>query len=336
MKFNILIIVDKPNFYKINLFNEINKVTKICVVYVGEENIKRDDLFYSGSMNYNYYLLSGNKIKKLIYLVKIILQNKFNKIMLGGWDNIYYIFILLAFKTSIIVESTELDKKRIGFVSNIKFFLKKIILFRVEKFQCAGYRHAKYMKSFHINKKIVISKTVGFPFDHTLIDRLDPSLRKNFVFIGRNSPEKNIKFMIDVFNRSLLSKDDKLILVGDAFLEYKNELNVQIIPQITRDNMAEFLMSFRALILLSRSEPYGLVVEEALRCGIPVIVSDRCGIVDTLVFDAENSIVVNINNPDNVISKLNTFFKLEKVLVDNINKINFKELDQKSLRSFFE
>ena len=41
----LVIISDKPNFYKTNLFNHINKTKRIFVIYVGEERIKRDELF---------------------------------------------------------------------------------------------------------------------------------------------------------------------------------------------------------------------------------------------------------------------------------------------------
>jgi glycosyltransferase involved in cell wall biosynthesis len=40
-----------------------------------------------------------------------------------------------------------------------------------------------------------------------------------------------------------------------------------------------------ALVLPSHSEPWGLVVNEALSFGCPVVVSDRCGCVPELVID---------------------------------------------------
>jgi glycosyltransferase involved in cell wall biosynthesis len=40
-----------------------------------------------------------------------------------------------------------------------------------------------------------------------------------------------------------------------------------------------------ALVLPSHSEPWGLVVNEALSFGCPAVVSDRCGCVPELVID---------------------------------------------------
>jgi len=44
-------------------------------------------------------------------------------------------------------------------------------------------------------------------------------------------------------------------------------------------------LSSVALVLPSRSEPWGLVVNEALSYGCPVVVSDRCGCVPELVIE---------------------------------------------------
>ena len=54
---------------------------------------------------------------------------------------------------------------------------------------------------------------------------------------------------------------------------------------------AEYLRA-TALVLPSQSEPWGLVVNEALHHGCPVIVSERCGCVPELVAGSPCGIVV--------------------------------------------
>jgi 1,2-diacylglycerol 3-alpha-glucosyltransferase len=43
-----------------------------------------------------------------------------------------------------------------------------------------------------------------------------------------------------------------------------------------------------AFILASTIEPWGLVVNEAMACGLPVLVSDRCGCAPDLVPEGQN------------------------------------------------
>lgn len=331
----MIIISDKPNFYKTNLFNEINKIHKLIVVYVGEEKIKRGEFFYSKNMDFEHVILSGSKLKKIISLIKILFLHKNKKIIVGGWDNIYYAIVLIFFRSVVIVESTAEDKNRKILLSRLKYFIKKLILFRVEKFICAGYKHQRYVASLCPNKKSVVSKSVGFPFASN-IQCKDLSERKDFVYIGRNSPEKNIDFMVDVFNKSDLSQNNKLYLVGDNFDEYKNIQNITIVSKVSRDEMAHFLSKFKALFLMSTSEPYGLVIEEAFRCGIPAIISSKCGIVETLAFDGVNCIVLNVEDKSSCIQSLNIFFELEEELIKNIYNMQFDTMDKKVLGVFCE
>ena len=331
----LVIISDKPNFYKTNLFNHINKTKRIFVIYVGEERIKRDEFFYSKNMDFDYVILFGNKFKKILQLIRYFPKFRKNDIIVSGWDNLFYLIVLMFFRTSVIVESTSEDKSRNNFFNKIKYMIKKIVLAKVEKFICAGYRHTDYVKSIYPNKKIIISNTVGFPF-LSEIESIDLTKRKDFVYIGRNSSEKNIGFMIDLFNKSSLSKNNKLYLVGDNFQEYKNLSNIEIIPKISRDDMANFLRRFHALILTSKSESYGLVIEESFRCGIPAIISSKCGIIDTLAFDGENSIIIDIQDIDASVSKINRFFQIEELLVRNIKNLDFSVRDYNSVKAFYE
>jgi glycosyltransferase involved in cell wall biosynthesis len=56
------------------------------------------------------------------------------------------------------------------------------------------------------------------------------------------------------------------------------------------------MRSCDALILPSRDEPWGLVVNEAMTCGVPIIASDICGCVDDLVFHGRNGYIFPVND----------------------------------------
>jgi glycosyltransferase involved in cell wall biosynthesis len=61
------------------------------------------------------------------------------------------------------------------------------------------------------------------------------------------------------------------------------------------------------LVLPSTSEPWGLVVNEAMACGLPVIVSDRCGCVADLIDDGKTGFVVDPAHPDQLTYHLRQF-----------------------------
>ena len=60
--------------------------------------------------------------------------------------------------------------------------------------------------------------------------------------------------------------------------------------------MPPFLAQSDVLILPSKSEPWGLVVNEAMVCGMPVIVSETCGCVADLVKNDLNGFTFDPGN----------------------------------------
>ncbi len=67
---------------------------------------------------------------------------------------------------------------------------------------------------------------------------------------------------------------------------------------LQEDGIAKTLARTLALILPSIEEPFGLVVNEALALGVPVIVSDNCGARDLLVRQAVNGYVIEPDNAE--------------------------------------
>jgi len=103
-------------------------------------------------------------------------------------------------------------------------------------------------------------------------------------FIGRVDPIKNIESLIEAWARVRVSEAEwELVIVGGGDEGYVRSLgalagrlklgNVSFTGFLHGREKDEMLASFRYLVLPSKSENFGMVVPEALMCGIPVIAS---------------------------------------------------------------
>lgn len=119
-----------------------------------------------------------------------------------------------------------------------------------------------------------------------------------FLYVGRLSPEKNVDGLLDAFMQyRRLGGSWSLVLVGDGPLA--SSLRMRVVEsnfgdcvhfagmKDTRDILPYYAYA-QGLILPSWREPWGLVVNEAMSAGLPVIVSYRCGCSDDLVEDGAN------------------------------------------------
>ena len=119
-----------------------------------------------------------------------------------------------------------------------------------------------------------------------------------FLYVGRFAPEKNLPFLLRAYARYRLTFPDgwRLVMVGDGPL--REELHqIAQAEGLTDVIWAGFKQSTElplyyafasCFILPSVLEPWGLVVNEAMASGLPVLASRRCGCATDLVVDAKN------------------------------------------------
>jgi glycosyltransferase involved in cell wall biosynthesis len=133
--------------------------------------------------------------------------------------------------------------------------------------------------------------------------------QRYFLSCGRFVPEKNFSGLIDAFARYRQAAGQNawdLVVLGDG--EEMAALRAQA-EQLGLGNSVHFpgFMPYATMPIYyalagmyvhpARIEPWGLVVNEALACGLPVLVSERCGCAPDLVhqgvngfsFDPENT-----------------------------------------------
>lgn len=93
-----------------------------------------------------------------------------------------------------------------------------------------------------------------------------------------------------------------LFVGGDATEEYKqiveaNRLaNVRFAPFQSRDQVFEYYSLADVLVAPTREDIWGLVVNEAMACGLPVISTDKCIAALELIRQPETGYVVSVND----------------------------------------
>lgn len=103
-----------------------------------------------------------------------------------------------------------------------------------------------------------------------------------FLYVGRVTKEKNIKFLIELFKKVFLLKlNIELIIVGNGnFLKYKKELkkyNINFLGARRGAELSKIYASSDVFIFPSTTDTLGQVVLEAMCSGLPVIVTNEGG-----------------------------------------------------------
>lgn len=335
---DVVILTPINSFYKVNLFNEVAKDTALFVIYTGSKSGKRSDDFYKSDMYYDNMFLPDNSIKSFIRILSVIKQYQCKKIILTGWDYIWTLFLLnlITFKkVGCIVESSVNESATTG----IKAWVKKLILNKTDIVFASGELQEKLVRKLGYNGVVLKYGGCGI-LNYQPQPKFKPRIFvKHFLYVGRLSPEKNIDLIILVFNE-MPQLELTIIGTGEDFNRYKSlsKPNIHFLGSIDNAKLPQYYQNSDCLLLPSKSEPWGLVVEEALNNGCPVIVSDMVGCSEDLVVNYNSGIIFESGNKTKLRDAIITMTDIEiyNKFRENVSKIDFKQRARMQVTVFAE
>ena len=327
--YHFIYFTNLPSFYKVNLFNRISEHRKILVIFTGRTaNIRNSD-FFSSNLNFDYISLGGQKaLNKLYITCKVIRNNYYEELIVTGvndWISWLCIFLSPVRKNATVVESSYHEAT----ISGIRGFLKSIFFKRISVTYASGKSQEKLARLHKFNGKIIITKGVGV-FNVVKQPQYIPSKKvENFIYVGRLSSEKNLKFLITVFNK-LPNYNLHIVGYGPEELELRDlsKENVKFHGAVDNKSLFVLYQSCDVFILPSQKEPWGLVVEEALNNGLPVLVSNKVGCAEEIVQENYNGLVFDYSSESSLLAKIERIVDPDfyNLLKKNISKIDFNEI----------
>ena len=139
------------------------------------------------------------------------------------------------------------------------------------------------------------------------------------ITVSRLVPKKNVKALLEAWkfvedNDNVYSLD----ILGDGPLAdelkaYKNQLGlkrVNFLGAVANDDIPKFLSCADAFVCPSLYESWGLVVNEAMAAGLPVLLSDKINAAFTLLKDWENGYLFDPYEEEALQQKLMDFIRL--------------------------
>ena len=226
-------------------------------------------------------------------------------VVLPGYHRLEYWAMLLACmltrkRRAVFCDSTAQDRPR-GF---IKGLLKRLFFKRCDGFFGYGQRSAEYLRANGVPADRIYQPCqaaalpLGFDPAQALARRvaaraLAPEPR--VLYVGRLSAEKDLPTLLNAFQQFHAERPSaRLVLVGAGpqqglLMAHAQALGlgstVEFTGAMDMEGLAEQYARALCLVLPSTSEPWGLVVNEALHHGCPVLVSESCGCRPELVLD---------------------------------------------------
>lgn len=349
----ILVLFVEPMHYGLDLVREVYEKTGFEYQYVychasvtGKDNV---------TLPNGAVVLSGNKKVRKQQLLEIFERFEPNFAVINGYVGLEQTFAIRYCKKHRIDYAIESDTPLHIPSSKIKAFLKKQYLKTLLRSnRCFGFaggslqrenliyygvpeNHALIMPMC-ISEDRLLKVKESLPTKEALKEKYGLQDKKVFLFVGRLTEVKNVQLLIKSFANLKKGREDiALAIVGDGELRESltaltRELaceDVHFFGYVGFPQNVEFYEAADVFVLPSLHEPWGLVVNEAMIMGLPVIVSSKVGCRKDLVGQGENGFIFEDGDEAGLIQAMEWMLNADMSLfgqnsLDKLKEWNFE------------
>ncbi len=251
--------------------------------------------------------------------VRPILSSDWRVLILGGWNEPTHLLLwlwALARRRKIIfwVESTALDLPRTA----AKEAVKRLLLKQAAACLVPGQRAGEYCHQLGVDRRRIFTapNATDRRYFRQRADRLlpqRPELRRaagvrrpTVLFVGRLVERyKGVESLLRA--AALLEQRGtvpSLLVAGEGPDEASYRLlagalgltDARFLGNLDHEELCRYYAMADVLVLPSRSEPWGFVLNEGMEFGLPLVVSDRVGAGPDLVVPGDNGFTVALGD----------------------------------------
>lgn len=289
----LALLTEIPAPYRIPLFNALAERVDLRVVFLAERDPRRT--FYESHQDewrFEHRVLRGTQLRRgrrWIVLSRGVLRTlrrfRPDAVAVGGWNQPAFWLALVYCRMRRIpllvwIESTVRDAR--SEARPLALARAAMVRFAAGAF-VPGTAAAEYARSLGIDLIETAPNAVDTSvFEQSAVDR---SGRNGcmFLYVGRLDEEKGLDTLLDAFR----DVPGELVLVGEGSDADRLRLlagdHVRFEGPRSRDELVAYYRDADVFVLPSRSEPWGMVLNEAAVAGLPIVATDEAGAAHDLV-----------------------------------------------------
>ena len=246
-------------------------------------------------------------------ILKLLRSEPWDVLVVGGYavfaEQVAIAYARAARIPYILHSESHLSKQRSGILRAAKRAVLPMVVGNAAAGLAVGSAAARYLEAYGLprGRIRIVPNTIDVE-DHgrraaeardnaaAIRARLD--LPERYVlYVGRLIEAKGVGDLVSALE---LLGDDAPVLVAAGEGPMADTLaatpHVQLVGFQEHDRLVELYALADAFVLPSRDEPWGVVVNEALACGTPVIVTDAVGAAEDLVTEGANGVIVPVGD----------------------------------------
>ncbi len=323
--------------YRVNWLDELGKYADVDVYYLMDNDTARNtEWCATRPKNCKYTLLKSFKMPKLGQV-----SFQFKNYLKKHWQE-YDVILLDGYGfVSQLINIRYLNKKKIPYYVNIdgmvpsdkksgfSYKLKKRIISNIPFILSGSKATNSLLVEYGATKENIINHPFTSLYEKDIWDSVATTQEKESLREKLNITEKNVVVSVgrfsylngygkgyDVLIRAAKNMDSSVgfyIVGGEPTAEFaemvkENHLtNVHFIGFLKKEQLNEYYRAADVFALMTVSDVWGLVVNEAMACGLPIITTDKC-VAGLDLVDDKNGALLCVGDDLGLKEKLECFF----------------------------
>ena len=324
----VLFSANAPSPYTTEFFNDLGKLCDLTVVYERRYNRDRLKAWQDSVQSASYRKLFpvgikiGNETGFNPSVIKNLSAKKYDVFVVGNYSSPTGMLMILFMRFRKIPFLIYADGGMAKSDSRIKFALKKFFISKASAWISSGSVTDHYLTHYGADQ----SRIYWHPFTslreeciekepsstsekQELRNRLGINEKKVVLSVGRFIHVKGYDVLLRASAK--LGKDTGVYIIGgspsEEYLELQRQLsleNIRFVGHVSANELKEYFRAADLFVLPTRGEAWGLVINEAMANGLPVITTDKCVAGLELVEDFDNGFIIPVDDVEVLAEKM--------------------------------
>ena len=306
----VLFLSNVPAPYRINFFNELGKLVDLTVLFEAKTTpFSAFNYNLDQKLNFNAIFLSDGDIRERRVDWKILpflRRGRYDHIVATNYGYVTEAVAILALKARGIPYELELDGGVLRNENVVVRAVKRFLVGGAMRYWSTGEQTDRFFEAFGVSSERIVRYPFSSIYEREIISRLMSaeekqtakqalgiSDRRVVLSVGRALHLKGFDLLIRAAAR--LPRDTGVYIVGGApkeeWLSLAKEVGfdrLHFVEYAPKETVQAYYRAADAFVLATRGDVWGLVVNEAMANGLPVITTEGCVAGCEMIRDGEN------------------------------------------------
>lgn len=327
----VLFITNYPSPYRVNFYDELGKYLDVTVLFADrvEKKVTRDSAWYEDSCG-KFRMV---QLKKRILTVKgrdlcvdVIqwLKKEYDAIVVCGYSSPTAVLAMVWMRLHKIPFYMEVDGGLIRPDSKLKYGIKRFLVTLPSAWIGSGRFAARYLTHYGADEEKIFCYPFSSLWERDIADAVPtPEEKQNLrrklgiteekvvVSVSRFIASKRLDMLIR--SGAALGETVGVYIIGgeptEEYIRLRKELgaeNVHFVGFLKKDRLSEYYRAADLFALPTRTDVWGLVINEAMAQGLPIVTTDRCVAGLELIESGKNGSIVPVDDQDALTEAIRT------------------------------